>query len=554
MSRTHAQHAAALGIIMAVLLLLGGCSSVFTTYITGEVIEDKPDGDPIEGAYVYLYSEEGSRDADYAAWTDSGKLPHELERQNYFLSSKTDNDGSFSFSGFTWKTLNPEFGKTADRQEIHLLVYKDLFGLAKVDRQVFVVSEVTNYLVPITISRIMNTAFVKGEVTDDAGDPLENVQVDIYLPEQWSYQNDGTITVNDDDWAEEPLRVFTNADGEYSRTISFKPKPSLQDNRKSTVIRVVYARDGYVAEEANNPVISDTGFDADGDGDDNPYYELVINDQDTRTLDTILMTPAENNASVTVKVRRTGTSEAIEQVNVRVYLAREWEYDNGTVDTITWRENPSAQGATGAGGEVTLNLTYPRKPSVHDNRGTVPARVVIERNNFTWTDTLDSDAAWEPANFPEDNDGFHELELMHNNTHELRFEMKETLFENQRLWGYIEDGNSGTNNLRVGLVLDPDDSITPDKTTPSTVNVYTTRNGPPSADFGEQQPGYYTFSNITWEDTAYTESYSRIRAHLLIDDDRSGEWDRQLAIWLYSHMTDGNYEEIANYTLLDPVP
>ena len=60
--------------VMLVLLLLTSCSSVFSGGFTGTIREDKGGSDDsnntgIEGATVYIYTDEGARNADYDAAT-----------------------------------------------------------------------------------------------------------------------------------------------------------------------------------------------------------------------------------------------------------------------------------------------------------------------------------------------------------------------------------------------------------------------------------------------------------------------------------------------------
>ncbi len=162
--------------ILAAVSILAGCSAVFDARITGRVI-DKEDGEGIEGAYVYLYDDEAKRDKDLDIWEDEGKRPDENKPVGYFQEAQTDGDGEYLFGKFVWETSSPGFGKTADRRQIYLAVWaekiieqeeeengngeengdgndngeerKEVFLV--VDRELYIVSEVSNTLVDIEI-------------------------------------------------------------------------------------------------------------------------------------------------------------------------------------------------------------------------------------------------------------------------------------------------------------------------------------------------------------------------------------------------------------------
>ena len=116
--------------VLLVLLLLTSCSSVFSGGFTGTIREDKGGSDDsnntgIEGATVYIYTDEGARNADYdAATAASPSLP-----SRYVASTTTNQNGQFSVSKILWQTNSPAYGKTADRISLYLLIHKAGFGV-----------------------------------------------------------------------------------------------------------------------------------------------------------------------------------------------------------------------------------------------------------------------------------------------------------------------------------------------------------------------------------------------------------------------------------------
>ncbi|MCF7953758.1 MAG: hypothetical protein K9K78_06750 [Spirochaetales bacterium] len=583
---------AGIAMIIGFLLVLSSCSSVFSAYIEGSIYdadETNADGDsiPIEDADVYLYADKESRDTDYRRWyndgAEDGPLPTESAGENpsYFQTSRTDAEGVYSFSGFTWKELNPEFGKTADRANIYLLIYHKNYGLQKNrdPEHIKVVSEVSNTVPDLYISKHMNTATVRGYVLDEYGDALNNATVDLYIPENWEYVSGDATEIDEAslDWGTDPspLTALTDADGEYSFSISYPPKPSRTDNRENTLLRLTFELDGYLAEREANPEISMSGFDPDDDGDDDPYYQAEICDGDHKSLEDISMVRDENESELSVTVRRPESSQGVGGVNLRIYLAEEWEYEadastsdpddrTDTIDetTVTWPDAPDYQGSSDADGEVSFTLNYPRRPDAYTNKGNTLIRIAAERDRFVWLGsaeyekavTLESDNDWEPSQFKQDNDEYFEMEIQREHDHSVTLHMKETEFVDQELTGYLyEDaGNDyssekGLNNHTAALIVDEDGSHTLADILDGSADDRIAARYKTKRHFTETEEyynGWFEFMEITWDDASYTGTQSEIPAHILVDEDNEGTWDYGFTVKLYSNMRGGNYAEL----------
>jgi hypothetical protein len=275
-------------LLMLVILaaVLTGCSVVFSSYLSGSVYE-REDTDPaaVADAEVYLYSDKESRDADYNQWfnggEEDGRLPSETG--NYFQYTKTDDSGEYAFSGFTWKELKPEFGKTADRQNVYLLVYHKDYGLQKNTNldTFYVVSDVDNTVPDFFLSRFRNSAQVTIELNDtNTGNPIDGIPVRIYVAKDWEYDAGSNIT--DSVWPENPsYEGVTNADGEYVQDVSFPMKPNSQDNEEDGPIRIIIDAEDYSNETA---VQTDSTWNAQADDEDN-FYEETIEDGDYVSFD-----------------------------------------------------------------------------------------------------------------------------------------------------------------------------------------------------------------------------------------------------------------------------
>lgn len=270
-------------LLMLVILsaVLTGCSVVFSSYLSGSVyFREDTESTAVADAEVYLYSDKESRDADYDQWFNSGEEDGRLpsETGSYFQYTKTDEAGEYAFSGFTWKELNPEFGKTADRQNVYLLVYHKDYGLQKNTNldTFYVVSDVDNTVPDFFLSRFRNSAQVTIELNDtNTGNPIDGIPIRIYVAKDWGYDAGSTIT--DPVWPENPsYEGVTNAEGEYVQDVSFPMKPNSQDNEEDGPIRIIIDAEDYSNEAA---VETDPTWNAQADDEDN-FYEKTIEDKE----------------------------------------------------------------------------------------------------------------------------------------------------------------------------------------------------------------------------------------------------------------------------------
>ena len=116
-------------ISLLILLFLTSCSSVFSGGFTGKLMEDKGGLDdssntPLVGATVFIYTDEGLRNNDYNRAITDGTKP-----SNATSTTTTNDNGQFSVSKIIWKTNSPAFGKTADKINLYLIIYKSGFGI-----------------------------------------------------------------------------------------------------------------------------------------------------------------------------------------------------------------------------------------------------------------------------------------------------------------------------------------------------------------------------------------------------------------------------------------
>lgn len=523
-------------LLAGLVLVLSGCSVVFTGSLSGEVhdrerYEADQTNSPLGSVMVYLYTEEQSWTADLAAWAGgTGPLPEAAAEPGYFQKTVSDRNGGFTFNGLVWDTLFPKFGKTADRRQVYFLFYHRTYGLTSNTEPIYIVSDVTNIPSPFLLNRIMNLATVEGNVLDREGDPgnegLENATVNIWVPNVWTYNASGDITgLNETEiegrpvWNENPTySLTTDAEGYYRREISFPMMPSGIDNRKTVLVRLTFSRTGYVAENAADPSITDSGWDPDKDGEDNPYYEsAVIRAEEVTVMEDISLTREMNSASLYGRVIDTSSGAGVENVTVDIYMPTDWGYTGGgdiDKNTLEWRTRPSYSVTTGADGRFNASVEFERRPGRADNRGTVLARITFTKRQYlinaeadgALTENTGADS-WDPDGRPAtENPDYLELNpLSDGESLDLpSLSIKRTEFT-ETLTGRVTSSGIGINGLKVRVDMEQDGTYDYETSTRPILM------GDTIVD------GYFEFSGLTWTDTDYTGKQSNRAIHIEVE-------------------------------------
>jgi hypothetical protein len=430
-------------LITGVLLItLTSCSSVFTAYLSGTLLdEESTENIPLTGVTVYLYGNKQLRNADYSQWEKSGDLPE--ESGNAFMVNTTDGNGEYLFSGFTWHELFPQWGKTADYQDVFFLYYHRDYGLTMNTFPMRVVSDVSNTLPTVKILKLTRTVTVMGTVVDDSGQDFSDglPGVEIYVPLEWSYTSAGDIDYTSIEWAKaEGYSTTVQADGEYSVDISF-PRISSEDTRGSSgnetaPLRMIINSSLYLLEEEKNPGntdVHDDWFDIDGDSyrDDNEtrgYFTFEVPgtyDDGTYTVsDDLVLSGEENSAELRGTVRDFDDSLAeLQGALVEVFIPESWIYTAGTglYTSVVWSRTPAANAVTNGDGEFNIEITYPRIPSRTDNSGKSLIRIVVTLDGYTADTAIDTDftnGGWDRDNSggidPDEEDAYAEIEVLRN--------------------------------------------------------------------------------------------------------------------------------------------
>ncbi|MBI9108925.1 MAG: hypothetical protein JEZ04_19435 [Spirochaetales bacterium] len=542
-------------------VVLSGCSVVFTSSITGSIVDEEQydngtTGSGIADAEVYLYTETAMCSADLTAWTaDNSVLPDEpaAGEPTYFLKTITDEQGAYTFNGLIWNELFPEYGKSGDRKEVFMLFHHERYGLQEAPYPVYVVSDVTNRIPLFKLPRILNTARIAGTVRDGKTDQvLPNANVLIWVPKSWEYTAVGNIDTSESKftWETDPsYTALSDVNGEWEQEISYKMLPSSTDNNETTIIRLTYLANGYIAENATDSKIIDGGWDRDGNGsidpdeDDGYYQSGEITDDTYADLGEIALADEYNAATLTGTVLNSSSSTGEQNVRVDIYVAEDWSYNSSDPDDIQaatavdWPENPSYSTTTDADGEYTQTIRFERKPSQNDNRGTTRVRVVFTKDTFKIDSTTDvklTDGGWDrdengTIDVDED-DAFYDPSsvITKDRTNDLgSIKIKQTKF-NETLSGEVVNvGGTGIDGVVVWLFFTPDHDGNPatphqDTLIPVVGTTIPTKKTSTQLQIITQDQvklGRFNFPGLEWEDTTYTSDQSDIGYYIYLPDD-----------------------------------
>ncbi len=348
----------------AALLLLSGCSTVFTASITGTTIdkeswEEDEQEVAIGDVEVFLYNNEKDWTEDYTRWTEEDIRPDEVEEgeePGYFLSTVTGEDGVFTFNGIIWNRLFPSYGKSGDRVEVYFLFFNRDYGVSRNTTPVFIVSDVTNRLTPFRLERITYSATIEGEVLNkNTGEGVGAVNLDVYVADSLD-----PLT-----YPEEPdYQLATAVDGTYTVQISF-PK----ELGESVRCKITAERNGFNCED----------YDDDG----------------TPADDFLSAGPIEKDTTYTaedIEIKQTEFSETLEG---RVFNDNDGDddvYTEGTADSYVngvtiwlFHEDPAGLG----------NNDAPDKRTV--TRAVVLNDTTVEDGHFAFTGI-----EWEDEDYTED--------------------------------------------------------------------------------------------------------------------------------------------------------
>lgn len=546
-------------------MLLSGCSAVFTTVIRGAVFdrepyEEEPRSGPVEHVRVYLYDDKSLRDEDYDLWYASGALSGPLPEQvgipDYISLEYSDADGEYTFSGFTWKESHPSFGSTADRQEVYLLYYHRDYGLQKNSEPlvISVTSDTENSLPDMLLDRMLNDGYISGSIEDQNERPIADVTVMLFIAKEWEYEGE-QIVEESISWPREPdLQRVSDAEGEYSFSFSFPKNPSGSDDRGTVPVRITFDHTQYQARTRADSKIVEDGWDPDEDGQEDPYYPLVIEDGHPYSAREVTLASRRGSSELSFEVTDRATHGGYAQAPIRLYVATYWEYVDDQIDpsSIQWPLSPDVEGSSDQQGEFVARIEFDH---MSDEFGSAPVRyVIVPEDGYVIPDYESEDESWAPRPFTEDSSQFNQLIVQDESTNTVEVSVKKTLFDQQELTGYLfsdtyplgssidndqrdrtDEYDEGRSGLLVGLYLT--DSEPEEDSLEEAYQAMTSRRG-------SDGNGYFEFSNIGWSDELYSGDRSIIDAFLMIDTDRDELWDQAVPISLIGDMSGGNYEEI----------
>lgn len=528
------------------IIIFSSCSVVFTSSLTGSVLdaetyEDDPDGvNGISQVFVYCYTDSSDRDADFDAWADgSGALPDDgsNEEIKFFSSTVSDNEGEWEFNGIIWEEIFPEYGKSGDRFELFMLFYHPDYGLQKNPSSLFIVSDVTNRLAPVMIEDLYNNRRVTGSVIDnDSGEDLQGISVSIYVPDSWAYDTDGNI-INLDFPSTPTYSTTTDDKGDWEQYVKFLMMPGRADNQGNVQVLITFSSDDYKADPSyDSNLVNDEDIDKDGDIDDDDVYYLttVIEKEDedgsslAHSLSEVALIPWESEHSATVKgsiVDHNGDGEP--NATVILYVPR--GYSSGaTVPTLSSGfsvQDKAADGyyiydrdrtgtdvyqlTTDEDGFYEQEFTFAFFPDEDNDLGVVEVLIYIEKDDF-------SDPSVDGVNIKDDVDlDGDEIDDVYYHPDEINKDsfvylsdvaIKQTKFSEELDGLVLDNTGAGVNNQVVWIFDFVSASLVAgeepyDRVTSASKQVN-------NSGTGDYEAGHFSFTAIGWTDSAYTSVHS----------------------------------------------
>ncbi len=216
--------------LLALVLVLAGCSVVFEAGISGKVVTASGTGTAnVQDVSVFAYTDSSLRDSDFAKF-QAGTITRPSEGSGYVATTNTNANGEFTVNKVVWETKKSEFGKTADVSKLYLIFYHEDYFPAKADATIISGStNSSNVYVKLEGSKDYTTLNITvydvstGRAMTDActleyqinDDNPDNAIVTGAITETVSFRKDRTTPVNlkfiltgpDDSWA------MVNSDG-----------------------------------------------------------------------------------------------------------------------------------------------------------------------------------------------------------------------------------------------------------------------------------------------------------------------------------------------------
>ncbi len=170
--KNHSIRIFALVLCCFAALTLAGCSAVFTSTITGRVVEDKVgETDPIgvDDVAVYAFLNESQRNTAVSDFKSNKALPNTSGSVYYAKTSTTNGEAGHYTISITWETTSSTFGKTADRRPVYLAYYHKDFGLVPADEVSYMTSDKVTTMVTETLERVNKEYTINLVVKNVAG-------------------------------------------------------------------------------------------------------------------------------------------------------------------------------------------------------------------------------------------------------------------------------------------------------------------------------------------------------------------------------------------------
>lgn len=347
----------------ATVLMLAGCSAVFTSTITGQVVEDKAgELDPVgvNDVEVYAFLNESQRKAALDDYKNHQTLPKMNDAVYYAKTSTQNGEAGYYTISITWETASSAFGKTADRRPVYLAFYNKNFGFVAADETSYMTSDkVTRmrtqtlvrknneYTVALAVKNVAGagsgtnmTALPTGMkvvVKDDEGNELynavpSNLSISFVYDKTKAPKVTFSLVLPGSTWLQ------TAADG---KSITESAPLSLTDTNMSLGNNPLYLKNLYISEQTV------AGTFTDGTGEErNGHTVWLVKKADGETAPTSASTSVADTSTYSLEPTADNPGYGYFEFDIGSWTATEDEYPDRYMNTEYWVVVSQNVGAT----------------------------------------------------------------------------------------------------------------------------------------------------------------------------------------------------------------
>ncbi len=199
--------------------------------------------------------------------------------------------------------------------------------------------------------------------------------------------------------------------------------------------------------------------------------QKLVSDSTTR-LTPIKVIRIKNSATITGVIVDISNNNPVPNVNIKIYVPLTWTFDsnnNPIVDDNSFENKATYTTTTNANGEYSVKISYPKIPSIENDKGKTKVRIVVSITNFEASNDIDpnftNNTSWDP-----DGNGifedYYESDTIEKDSTKYMPDLKirRTLF-NESINGIVKLSGNGVNGYKVKVIYKTTNNVITSKST-----------------------------------------------------------------------------------------